>query len=318
MTDAIALPRSLVSVATLAPVVTLAAFGSVYLVARAAALLWRPHPTHRAGLLFARGVAPAAAAGAIALGVVLPAFLRFEPPHDGERAGALLLLLSAVGGLQLARMIVRAARMLRLSRALTSRWAASAVRLDDRRWGRPAFAVDAGFPLVAVSGLFRPRVFVDRSVLANCSATELDAIAAHERAHVLRRDNVRRLIIGACEGPASVTARAWREAAERAADAHAASSPRRAVDLASALLKMARLAQPYTFERTALSTIHDSGSLETRVRRLVAINRPLPQEARANAALAALLPLALLIGLNWSTLLRSAHALTEAAVRNLP
>jgi hypothetical protein len=308
-----------VSVATLAVVVTCAAVGLVYLVARAVARLVCVPPDRDATVLFARGIGPTMTAVAFALGVVLPAFLLFEPPHDGERAGVVLLALAAVGAVHLVQIAVRALRMIGLSRALTERWLATATPLTHEPWGIATFAIDAGFPVVAVGGLLRPRLFVDRQVLAACSPDELEAIAAHERAHVLRRDNLRRLLIGACDGPMGAAASAWREAAERAADADAASSPRRAVDLASALLKLARVAPTRTLECTVLSTIHDGGLLETRVRHLVSLTCTAPAQAQPpRAALLVLLPAAVAIGLNFPALLRSAHALTEAAVRHLP
>jgi hypothetical protein len=290
-----------------------------YVLTGAAARLLDTSVGSSATVLFVKGVAPTLLAVAVAVGIVLPAFLLFEPRHDGERAGMVLIGFALIGFLRLAGTIHRAACMLSGSRSMTTRWRATASPLDTR-WGIPAFSIDAGFPVVAISGLFRPRLFVDRRVLAVCSSEELDAIAAHERAHVVRHDNLRRLLIGACHGPASATAAAWRQAAERAADAHAASSPRQAVHLASALLKIARLPAARTLERTVLSTIHDGGSLEARVRHLIAVQptvhaeQPLP----TSAVLVPLLPAAAALGLNWSALLRSAHALTEAAVRHLP
>jgi Zn-dependent protease with chaperone function len=209
--------------------------------------------------------------------------------------------------------------MLHVSRRIVAAWTRQERALDEGRWGIRAFAIDADFPVVAVAGVIRPKLYVDRRVLDACLPGELDAIAAHERAHVRHRDNWRRLLIGACAGPTSLEAAAWREAAERAADTRAADSPRQALNLASALLKMARLAPSRTFERTALSTIHDGGSLETRVAYLLRTVAPAPPVHHTPIAVVMLLvPSALVLGLNWSTLLRSVHVLTEAAVRHLP
>jgi Zn-dependent protease with chaperone function len=318
MTDVIAPGMSAASVPTLALVVTLAAIGIVYLTARAVLLGVGPRPGSSARVLFAGAVAPTAAAVTIGVGIVLPGFLRFEPHHEGEPAGVLLIALAAIGAWHMSRVIVRAIGMLGVSHGLTRHWTISAAPLADARWGVPAYAIDAGFPLVAVAGLLRPRLFVDRRVLATCSPGELDAIAAHEHAHVRGRDNLRRLLIGACAGPASITAKAWREAAERSADLHAATSAQGAVDLAGALLKVARLAPPRTLDSTALSTIYDGGSLEARIRYLLALDAPGPP--RHQSALTPLLLLSILTGIAvaWSPLLRSAHRLTEAAVQYLP
>lgn len=307
------------SVTMLAVVVTCAALGASYLVVRATVALLRGRSSEDSVRLFAQGVAPTLVACAIALGIILPAFLLFEPAHDGERAGVLLMLLAGIGVAHLVRVAVRATRMLHLSRMVIARWAHAATPLEQSFWGVPVFAIDAGFPVVAVAGLFRPRLFVDRRVLSSCSPAELDAIAAHERAHVVRRDNLRRLLIGACEGPTSSAAAEWRRAAEHAADRRAADSPRRAVHLASALVKIARLAPSRVLDATALSTIHDGGSLEARVRHLVGFEQPPRAEQETSIPLLLVaLPAVIVAGLNWSSLLRSAHSLTEAAVNYLP
>ena len=308
-----------VSVPMMMLLVTLAALGAAYFLIRAATLMLRRRAVKRPAYLLALAVAPTMIAMLLALGIVLPAFLRFEPPHEGERAGLVLVLLAVMGAWHATRLIARAARMLIVSRAFTKQWMASASALEPSRWGLPAFAIDAGFPVVAVAGLFRPRLLVDRSVLSACSAQELDAIAAHERAHVLYRDNLRRLLIGACEGPASDAAVAWREAAELAADAHAADSPRRAVDLASALLKLARLTPRRLLEATALSTVHDGGNLEARVHQLLAIEAGHTRDVSSRHPwLAALSAFALAATLGWNRLLSSVHELIEELVVYLP
>jgi Zn-dependent protease with chaperone function len=308
-----------VSATILAVVVTFAAVGAAYLMARATVAILPAPSSVNSRWLFAQGVGPTLLACAIALGLVLPAFLLFEPAHSGERAGVMLVMLAVIGFAHLARVAVRAARMLWLSRALIARWTSGATPLEESRWGLPVFAIDAGFPVVAVAGLFRSRLFVDRRVLNACSPGELDAIAAHERAHVARRDNLRRLLVGACEGPTSATAAEWRGAAEHAADRRAADSPHRAVNLASALVKIARLEKGRVLEATALSTIHDGGSLEARVRHLVGVEPTTRAERDTSLSiLVAVLPAAIVVGLNWSSLLRSVHSVTEAAVNYLP
>jgi Zn-dependent protease with chaperone function len=304
-----------VSVAMLTALVTLAGFGLTYACVRGVVLLMARSDHDGDGRLFARGVAPTGIAAALALFVVLPAFILFEPPHDGERVGLLVTLAAAFGAWHVGRVVARALRMLRVSRALTEEWASRSTPVSSSPWGLPAFVVDADFPIVAVAGLVRPRLYVDRRVLAACSTDEIDAIAAHERAHVVHRDNMRRLIIAACEGSSSIAATAWRQAAEHAADARAADSSRRALDLASALLKLARLTPGPSLERAAVSTVHDGGSLETRVRLLLdgrpAVAAPAPPSG----------PRMLAFGLAAATIvsvpgvLGSVHRLAEALIR---
>ena len=275
----------------------------------------------RARDLFARAVAPAAVALGVALIVFLPAFLLFEPAHGGERPGLTLWVLAGVGAGRLAMIVWRAARMLVVSHGLVAAWRRQSTPLDAQSWGLPASAIDAGFPVVAVSGMLRPQLFIDRSVLDACSPRELDAIAAHERAHVRNGDNVRRLLIGASRGPSSTDASAWRDAAEHAADEGAATSTARAVELASALLKIARLAPPPSLDAAVLSTIHDGGSLVVRVERLLAVDRfqPAATLSRTSSRLPLALVTAAALALVTSVpLFRSVHALLELFVRHLP
>jgi Zn-dependent protease with chaperone function len=263
---------------------------------------------------FRAGAGPMIAALAGAFGIVLPAFVLFEPRHDGEAHGLLLPVVATVGGFLLCRWGGRAARMIVISRRVTARWTRDGVRLVDARWGTTALAIDSGAPIVAVAGILRPRIYVDRRVLESCTPAELDAVAAHERAHILRRDNLRRLLVAACSGPFSSSAAAWRESAELAADRLAASSPATAVDLAAALVKLSRLGMPPSLDALMVSTIHDAAPLERRVRRLLAV-RPHTPRKRFAGTLWIAAPV-LLVGA--PPVLQLVHAGIEHLVRHLP
>ena len=65
---------------------------------------WRlQHSRTAAADLLALRLLPAAGASLLVLTVVLPAFLRYEPPHqDRETVGPLLLMLAGLGVLSLA------------------------------------------------------------------------------------------------------------------------------------------------------------------------------------------------------------------------
>ena len=294
----------------LTAVVTLASIAAVYAVGAALA--------SRCSQPFSRVAAPMIAALAIGLGLALPAFVLFEPPHGGEAHGALLPLLALAGAGLLAIWGSRAARMLIVSRRMTASWSRGGSPVDDRRWGMPALLIDTGSPVVAVAGLARPRLFVDRSVLVLCTDCELDAIAAHERAHVRRLDNVRRLLVGACAGPGSAAAAAWRASAEQAADRSAATSPRAALDLAAALLKLSRARRGPAWHDALLSTVHDGGSLESRVRGLLAVDSHSAAPAEGGAQSAWLAFAAVLILPAAPRLLQLVHGALEVLVQRMP
>jgi Zn-dependent protease with chaperone function len=188
----------------------------------------------------------------------------------------------------------------------------------------PALALDLPFPLVAVLGIARPRLFISRAVLGACSSTEIRAIVEHERAHVLRRDNAVRLLMDAAPDLLGLTrlpqalAAAWHQAVEHRADDAAT----RRLDLASALVKVARMATSspaMALPASALYRGEGDDLIGARVRRLVAPGadaRPRWATAVAGSALAlmALLGTAVMTGATS----RAAHALLEATVSVLP
>jgi Zn-dependent protease with chaperone function len=101
----------------------------------------------------------------------------------------------------------------------------------------------------------------------------------HEAAHVTLRDNLKRFAMRASPdfiAAGSAIERAWSSAAEEAADAAAvAEHPSTALALADALIRVARLAPPRTPELA--SAFYLGGSIESRVRRLVAPDSQSPQ-----------------------------------------
>jgi Zn-dependent protease with chaperone function len=241
-----------------------------------------------------------------------------ESPRANEWPGAWLAVFAIAGGVRLAWIAARAIRTLRASRALVRAWMAHAEPLPAEPWGVRASKIDAGFPVVAAAGIFKPHVFVDRRVIETCSPAELAAVAAHERAHISSRDNLRRLVVAACAGHGSAITSAWRVAAERAADERASDSSRTAAELASALLRVARIAPAPTLPVAAISTIHDGGILEQRVRHLLHF-APSGVELPSRATPVLLGASAIVAGLMTATSLpKSLHAALEILVQRLP
>jgi Peptidase family M48 len=277
--------------------------------------------TQEAAQVFARAIGPTIVAAGVAAIVLLPAFLIYEPADTREQPGLVLAACALAGACQLCVIAARAARMLLNSRRLTRVWLRDAIPLSGEPWRMPAAAIDAGFPVVAAAGLLHPRLFIDHRVLDACSPGELEAVAAHERAHVSRYDNVRRLLVGALHGPTSRIATAWRTIAEHAADEQAADSPARAIELASALVKVARLAPPAPFHHTAVSAIHDGTSLESRVQRLLSRDGcrsdGFPTVARRWRRSSVLLTVVMAVG-GYGPALHAVHSILEVLVRTLP
>jgi len=274
--------------------------------------------------LLALRLTPTACAAVAVVGLLLPAFLRFEPRDTGERITWAVLLPAAAGLAMIAAGMLRGVRSLLDARRLRRRLAAGAVAIDLPGAPAPVFVVDHDFPLVALVGVFRPRLFVARRVLAMCTPEEMAAILAHETGHLVRRDNLRQLLVRSCPDVLAWTpssARldaAFEEACERDADEDGARGGRRD-DLASALVKVAR-AVPAPLPATApYMAFSRSDAVAIRVRRLLfdrpaGGHRPL---ARLGAPLLFAATAAAVLVSGWDAALLEVHAVTESVVHLL-
>jgi hypothetical protein len=260
--------------------VTMSSF-AIFTVAGSALVAWfapalarrseRYLPAVRAGLLFRLRMAPAAIGTGVAFGIALPVFLAYEPRESEEAFAMTLLALASVGLALLAGGAWRALRAWHSTRIVRREWESRGRRLDCFETSLPLFAIDEEFPTVAVVGVMHPALFVAERVLAECTGDEVRAMLRHEAAHVTVRDNLKRFLIRACPdvlpGGGRLD-RAWSIAAEEAADAAAvAERPASAVELAEALIRVARLATPRAPELA--SAFYLGGSIESRIRRLV-------------------------------------------------
>jgi beta-lactamase regulating signal transducer with metallopeptidase domain len=228
-------------------------------------------PAVRARLLFRLRIAPAALGMIAAFAIALPIYLVYEPRESEEGFATTLVALAVLGVALFAGGAWRAVRAWYSTRVVRREWESRGRRLDCFDTPLPVFAIDEQFPTVAVVGVTKPALFVAERVLAECTADEVRAMLRHEAAHVTVRDNLKRFLIRACPDvlrSGGNLDRAWSIAAEEAADAAAvADRPATAVELAEALIRVARLATPRTPELA--SAFYLGGSIESRIRRLV-------------------------------------------------
>lgn len=313
-----------VVLATFAVVNATLSFGLMALAPAALAALDRARATTRARALIALRLAPAAAAAAVAIGLVLPAYLLFEPAHAGERITLPLALMAAAALAVIALGLRRGLRALAATFALERRWRAQAEAIAVPFSPVPVYRVRDGFPVFTVVGLRRPSLYVSDRVLQALDPEEVAAAVAHERGHLEARDNVKRLLLRACPdlvafSPLSRTLeREWAQAAEALADESASRDGRAtALALAAGLVKVARLV-PAPAGGLPVSALHDGGDVAARVRQLVAdpvpSARPAPRQATRTLAAAALAGLALTLA---AQTLPAVHDLIEVAARLL-
>ena len=250
--------------------------------------------------------------------IFLPSHWAMEPRDANETLGLAWYGLAAAGAWLLGRSAACAASVARTGRRLRAGARRAAVAIAD------VHEVD-GVSGVSLAGLFRTRVLIGPAITGCLSAAELEVAVAHELAHRDAFDNLARWgmrcapdVLGHT-GVARRLEEAWHAAAEARADTRAIGGDTlRAVHLASALVKVARLGTDRAVAplSTVWSTLHDAALLEWRVRRLVsgAVPTEGPRHSRAVAAVI-LFTILLAAAL---TVSGTVHRLTETLVRLLP
>jgi hypothetical protein len=294
------------------------------------AVMWRLNyagseadPARRATRLVALRITPSALGLIVSAGVILPVFLAYEPIRDYEPVGPLLILLAAVGLVTVCAAGSTAVRAALLTGRVKRQWLRSATALDiDPPAGVPAYVIDAPSPMVALVGVFSPRLVAARAVIEVCSSEELAAIVAHERGHLHSRDNLKRWLLTCAPDVlrwtplhASIVS-AWRDAAEDAADDAATRGEEEArVDLAALLVKIARLA-PSLASPAAVSPFADEEGLDRRVHRLLTpTEQPLTSSWRLLIpAVAGTTALAVAVAITNPATLKQVYELVELAV----
>ena len=279
-------------------------------------------PSQRRRLLAAARVLPCAAALLFATLVVAPGYIWLEPRDARESVGPMLGLAALAAIALLIQGPLLAMRAWQSTRRIETAWLRAADRIEAPRVPFPVWRARHGAAGFWLSGLWRPRLIVTGAVLDALTPVELEAAFGHELAHAASRDNLVRLCLAACPGALSVTSlgrrleREWASAAEAAADRRAVEGdPAAAVELASALVKVARLAPPAA---GVMASALGDGDVGRRVRLLLAHDpsQPAPLVAEAGAWAGLLAPLAAIAALGLDPAVVGAlHDLAEQLVR---
>lgn len=282
-------------------------------------------PSRRARAYLRLRLAPAAVALLFTTVLFMPAFVIFEPGDASEVVVPELALLALLAALPFARGLRHGRDAWWATRAAKRACLAEGEPVALPGWsGCPAYVVGGDYPVVAVVGLRRPILVVSRFVLETCSRDELAAILVHEKAHLRSRDNFKRLLLRITPDFLFLTRTAatletrWEQAAEETADVRAGRA--RALDLASALIKVARLVpNPARAPRT-VAALCEGGDIARRVRRLTAEPAEHVEgsdDAAATGGVPALMCVAGLLLAVSGGVLRHIHAVTELLVAAL-
>lgn len=178
----------------------------------------------------------------------IPAYLTHEPRENHEEITLNLGIVAFFAALGVVLAVIRGIVSWRATARLTADWLRNAEAITLPGITIPAFRMDHQFPVVAIVGTFRPRLFIANQIFRSLTDDELSAALAHEIGHVIARDNLKRGLLRACRDTLLIIPcgrsldSAWKEASEAAADEYAAGRDRMVgLDLASALVKIARL-----------------------------------------------------------------------------
>ncbi len=205
----------------------------------------------RARFIFALRVFPFAGALVFVSAFLLPAYLLFEPHASDESVSFKLAFLSTVSAIGSVCAFVNIFRTRRATRLLVSDWMKYAEPIEIPDVSIPVYRISHPFPVIAVVGAFRPRMFIANQIFALLDEKEFQAAIRHETGHLAARDNLKRTFMRVCRDllvfPFGQTLdRAWAENAESGADEYAAQTGDNstALDLAAALIKIARIVPP--------------------------------------------------------------------------
>lgn len=260
----------------------------------------RMRPRVAARVLLALRWTPAALGAFVVGGLCIPSYLWFEPGDTGEELGIIGLTAAIFAAAVLTMSLVHGIRQV-----ITSR---RCVRQFENR------------PMIAITGFLRPRLLISPIVEDALSAEQLDAAVRHERAHVAAQDNLKRLLLAFTPGllPGvngfAAVERQWVRLTEWAADDDAvAGDPDRALALAAALVRVARLG---TVRAPLTSSMLDGDDLTHRVDRLLHPIAPVRGAGSATLASVGAVVMVMLMGLALRpATLESAHDLLERLVK---
>jgi beta-lactamase regulating signal transducer with metallopeptidase domain len=218
--------------------------------------------------LFTLRVIPFAISAAVSLFLAMPSFLLLEGHSLDEDLGTFAL--GACALLILGTGIYRMLAAERRTRQVVSACLESAISLEHGPV-IPAVVLARSITPLMLVGVRTPRILISASACKILNDGELRAAVRHETAHSRSRDNLKKAILNCLPFPGMASLEeAWREASELAADDGAVSSRAEALDLAAALIKLARHFPCQAVPELATGLMSAVGSVTSRVKRLMA------------------------------------------------
>ena len=277
-------------------------------------------PRSAADFLFLIRLLPVALGAAAVLALCVPSYLLLEPDAASERVGVACLLMAGLGAFVWLAAVVRASQAVWASVRCNKFWQPAGAKKNRN------LIVASDAPLLALTGLFRPRLILSQGVVEALSVDQLDVALLHENAHRSSRDNLKRLLLLLAPDPLPFVSafaaleQSWIRFREWAADDEAVlDDPHRALSLASALLRVARMGAAPRLSYLHTSLVAQDHDLSERIERLLHVEaaprKTLNLTRVYGPAALGVLATALAILLSWPATLTSVHRLLEQLLR---
>ncbi len=213
----------------------------------------------KSNLIFGLRIFPLAFAALLVCAFLIPSYFLFEPPDSNEIVSlklALIALISAAGMFLAAK---RVFGTFYVTRRTVGEWLKRSEKIVVENHSTHVYKLEHPFPVIAVVGVFRPKMFIASQIFEVLNEHELAAAIAHEKGHLAGYDNFKRMLLRVCRdllilpiGRSLETL--WTETTEDSADEFAAREGREtALDLASALIKIARIVPPNSTPKMPLA-----------------------------------------------------------------
>jgi hypothetical protein len=281
----------------------------------------RPRASSR--LLFALRVTPAMLTLFLVVGFCVPSYVWLEPDISSERVGFSCLCAAALGALTWTISAIRGM----VSIARTQSYLRGCRRLETvADASSDCLVVSNDAVVMAVAGAWHPQLVVSQAVMNALSEEQKQAAFRHEAAHRISRDNLKKLmfllspdVLPFVSGLTGLE-RGWARFTEWAADDEAVDgNQERALSLASALVRVAKLGVRPAPAYLLSLLVDDECDLKTRVDRL--LREPAYAEKPLQPVVAFVRSIALVTGgitltlLLWPESLGGIHRLLEHLVQ---
>jgi len=229
-----------------------------------------------ARFLFFLRISPTALTVFAVLVFCIPSYLWLEPEGAGEKFGFVCFLMAILGAGVWVLSIARVASAVYETVRYLHHCERHGHKIQVPGEPSPVLLLVDKAPVLAVAGVVRPRLVISQPVLRGLTVEQRDAALRHEQAHRVSRDNIKRLLILMVPDVlpflrtfASLE-RTWAKYTEWAADDQATEgNSDRALSLASALVRVAKMGTKPQLSYLVSLLVHDDHELSERVDRLL-------------------------------------------------